>query len=260
MRSFCLAGALVFGACSLATAAPQTGPPDTTAAVQTPDAKRDFLFGRPRGWISLRGSLLKPEESGDLFAFVTDQLTVEKGAFRSAAFTAEGGFAITPRLEGVVGVETGKRTVASEYRRFIDNRGLPINQTTVLTQTNISGGLRYALLGRGRSISQYAFVPSMIVPFVGAGGGAYYHRFSQSGDFVDFVTLRVFNDVFQSDGWSPSAHVFGGADVKLWRGLFVTADLRYVWTHGNLGPDFVGFDGIDLDGVRLSTGVSYFFR
>jgi hypothetical protein len=260
MRSLYLAAALIVGAASIATAAPQAGPPDATPNAQAPGARRDFMFGRPRGWVSLRGSWLKPAESGELFAFVADQLTIEKGAFQSAAFTGEVGFAIAPRLEGAVTVESGKRTVASEYRRFIDNFGLPINQTTILTQTNLAGGVRYALAGRGRDISRFAFVPKAIVPFVGAGGGVYYHRLSQVGDFVDFVTLKVFKDAFRSEGWSPSAHVFGGADVRMWRNLFLTADVRYVWTHADLGPDFVGFDGINLDGVRVSTGVSYFFR
>jgi len=245
----------MFGGPSLALAGQSVPPSPSTLA-----AERDFLFGRPRGWIGVRGSWLMPAEGGELFSFVNEQLTIDKGDFQSAAFSGEAGFVLTSRLEAVFGIEAGKKSVTSEYRHFIDNQGLPINQTTALTQTNITGGVRFALLDRGRSVSRYAFVARTITPFVGAGGGVYYHRFAQAGDFVDFVTLKVFRDTFRSIGFSPSAHVFGGADVRMWRSVYVTADGRYVWTHADLGPDFVGFDGIDLNGFRLSTGVSFFFR
>jgi opacity protein-like surface antigen len=111
----------------------------------------------------------------------------------------------------------------------------------------------------GRSVSALAFVPRSFTPYVGAGAGALYYELRQNGDFVDFVTLRVFPDVFRSRGWTPSAHVSGGADIRLWRSLFLDVEGRYVWAHGDLGADFVGFDGIDLDGARFSTGARIVF-
>jgi opacity protein-like surface antigen len=115
------------------------------------------------------------------------------------------------------------------------------------------------LLDQGRSISRLAYVPRTLTPYVGAGAGMLYYQFSQTGDFVDFVTLRVFPDTFRSKGWAPSAHVFAGTDVRIWRALFVDVEGRYVWAQGTLGSDFVGFDGIDLVGFRLSTGMRIAF-
>jgi hypothetical protein len=66
--------------------------------------------------------------------------------------------------------------------------------------------------------------------------------------------------VFKSNGWSPSGHVLAGADVRWWRSLFVSIEGRYVWAHGDLDSDFIGFDGIKLDGFRLSSGISVFFK
>ena len=222
-------------------------------------ATRDFLFGRPRGWVAFRGSWLRPRASGELFTFVSDHLTVEKGDFSTPAMMGEVGFTITSRIQASGGVEFSRQTIGSEYRRFLDNRGEPINQKTTLSQTDVSGSVRIALLDRGRSISRLAFVPRAIAPYAGAGAGVYFYEFKQIGDFVDFATLRVFPDVFRSQGWTPSAHVFGGTEVRLRRQLFLDVEGRYVWAHGDLGPDFVGFDGIDLDGFRLSTGVSIVF-
>jgi hypothetical protein len=222
--------------------------------------EHDFLLGKPIGWFAVRGSWLVPAANGDLFKFVNDQLTIDKGDFRTAGITGEFGFALAPRVDAVVGIESGRQTVNSEYRRFIDNTGLPITQSTSIVQTDISGSVRLALLNPGRSVSQFAFVPRAVTPYVGGGGGFFYYGLTQKGDFVDFATFRVFPDVFKSNGWTPSAHVLAGADVRWWRSLFVTIEGRYVWANGDLDSDFIGFDGIKLNGFRLSSGISVFFK
>ncbi len=58
----------------------------------------------------------------------------------------------------------------------------------------------------GRSIGRFAWIPNRFAPYVGAGGGAMWYRFRQEGDFIDFDTLKVFPDTFDSDGWTPTVH------------------------------------------------------
>ena len=234
--------------------------PRPSRAEEGQPPKQDFLFGRPIGWVGLRGSWLVPAANGNLFAFINDQLTIDSGDFRTGGFTGELGIAIVPRVDAAVGFEVGQQTVNSEYRHYIDNLGLPITQSTSIVQTNVSGSVRFALLSPGRAVSQYAFVPRAVTPYVGGGGGFCYYGLTQQGDFVDFVTLRVFKDTFKSNGWSPSGHVLGGVDVRWWKSLFVTVEARYMWAHGELDKDFIGFDGIKLDGFRLSSGISVFFK
>ena len=130
----------------------------------------------------------------------------------------------------------------------------------MLRETNISAGLKYSLKDRGRRIGQVAWVPRSIVPFVGAGAGAMYFKVQQNGDFVDFVDLSVFTDVFEAKGWAPSAHVFGGVDFRLLRRLFLTLDGRYVWAKGDLGRTGVDFDPIDLSGFRMTAGINFVFE
>jgi opacity protein-like surface antigen len=240
----------------LYSAAPALAQP---GSAPQPIGTRDFLFGYPRAWLAIRGSWLMPQAEGDLFAFVKDQLTVENGDFNAPAFISEVGFVLTSRIDASAGIEFSRGSTASEYRRFVDNLGAPITQSSELMQTNIAGGVKFALLDRGRAISRYAFVPRTVSPYVGAGGGMLYYKFQQTGDFVDFVTLRVFSDRFHSEGWTPSAHVFGGTEVRVWRSLFVDVEGRYVWASGELDSDFVGFDGIDLNGFRLSSGINVVF-
>jgi hypothetical protein len=221
----------------------------------------DFLFGRPEGSIALRGSWIVAREGSDVFQFVRDQLTVDKGAFNTAAFAADFGIALAPRADAVIGVEASRARVPSEYRRLVDNNGQPIEQTTSLQDINLTGSIRFALTPRGRDVSRFAWVPRTVVPYAGAGGGVLWYELKQTGDFVDALDPRmpVFSDVFIARGWTPSAHVFGGVDVKLHGRWYLTFDGRYRWAAGDLGRDFENFDPIDLAGFRFGVGINALF-
>ena len=119
--------------------------------------------------------------------------------------------------------------------------------------------MRFALLPSGRRISRFAWIPRTVTPYVGAGGGAVKYDFGQHGSFVDFETRRVFNDSFRSAGWAPSAHALAGADVRIYRKLYLTMEGRYTWSKATLDNDFVDFAPLDLAGLRLGGGVRVAF-
>jgi hypothetical protein len=258
---FGLAGLVLAGA--LAAAIPAAADPeqhqDQQATTRQPDRNADFLFGRPRASIGLRGSWVFASAGSDVFDFVTRQLTLEKEHFNTPAFAADVAFNVTSRLQVEAGVEIARMQRASEYRDFVDNNLLPIEQTTALNTTHIIGGIRYALTPRGREVSRLVWVPTKLVPYVGAGAGAVLYQFRQYGDFVDFVDNSIFYGSFRSQAWAPTAHVFGGIDVQLYRGLFATVQGRYTKASGRLSSDFVDFDPIDLSGFRMSGGINLLF-
>jgi hypothetical protein len=245
----------------LTSAAMQAAPgeQDPPAPVQVPRGNPDFLFGPPDGSLGIRGSWLFTRAGSDWYDFVTNQLTIDDGAFNAPGITFEAGFFVTPRLDILAGVDVSGRSTTSEYRQFVDNNRLPISQQTELRGTTISGSLKYSLMPRGREVGNLAWVPATLVPYVGAGGGAHWFRVRQQGDFVDYVDLSVFSDVFNSSGWAPTAHVFGGADIKLHRRLYLTVEARYMWAAGDLGADWINFDPIDLSGLRFGTGINVVF-
>jgi hypothetical protein len=261
---FWMTGALVcLFALGLCGAAAATGPgdeaPAASAAAKPASPAPDFLFRRPSGSVGIGGSWVFARAGSDLFAFVEDQLTVDKGDFSAPAFAADVSLAIAPRLDAVFGFEFTRTSTRSEYRDFVDNDFLPIEQTTELKTINLGGSIQYALVARGREVSRLAWVPRRMTPYVGAGAGALWYEFRQFGDFVDFVDLSVFPDVFRSRGWTPTAHAFGGVDVHVYRRLFMIVEGRYVWASAKLGPDFVDFEPIDLAGFRMAGGVNVVF-
>lgn len=232
-----------------------------SAQAQTPRQSPDFLFGRPDGSIGIRGNWVFSRAGSDWYDFVTDKLTVDRSDFNGPEFAFDVGFMVKPRLDVVAGVDVSNASTNSEYRDFVDNNRLPIEQKTELRGTTISGSVKYALIPRGREVGSVAWVPTTIVPYVGAGGGAHWYRLRQHGDFVDEAddSLPVFTDFFESSGWKPSVHVFGGADIKMHRRLYLTIEARYQWTKGDFGPDFINFDPIDLSGLHVGTGINIIF-
>jgi hypothetical protein len=221
----------------------------------------DFLFGRPAGMIGIRTGLMMPRADSDIFQFVQEHLTLERKDFNAPAFGIDVDLSVTPRASAVIGFDFSKTSKDSEYRDFVDNQRLPITQTTSLQEMNFSGSLKFALTPRGREVSSRAWIPAAVTPYVGAGGGMLRYEFVQFGDFIDIDDPRmsIFTDTFRSEGWTPSAHLFGGVDVRVWKRLYVSGEGRYLWSKATLERDFVRFDPIDLAGFKATAGVHYMF-
>ena len=150
-----LRGLLVSGAALLLFASPafaggqdQSSSSSSQATASAPSP--DFMLGRPRGTIGVRGSMLVASANSDIFDFVTDILAVEKSDFNTGSFAFEAGYSVTPRLDLIGTVDVNGVNKPSDYRDWEDNRGLPIQQTTELKQKNFTASAKFSLLPRGR--------------------------------------------------------------------------------------------------------------
>lgn len=252
-RAFVL-GLLLTGMLTGAAAAQGTA----RAPVQPPPPN-DFMLGRPKGFLAVDGGFLFANAGSDLYDFVTEQLTLDKKAFNAPIVGLRMGASITPRIDVAVFLEQSHATATSEYRDYVDNNRLPITQTTGLQEYQVAANVRWSLVPSGRRISRFAWIPRTVTPFVGAGAGAIKYKFEQYGSFVDFQTFKVFNSTFRSEGWAPSAHAFVGADLRVYRKIYVTAEGRYTWSSAPLGKDFVDFDPITLAGARVGGSLKLVF-
>ena len=248
MRHFGRAIALVSALLALA-------PADATA-----QPSPDFLFGSPKGMIGMRSGWVFARADSDLFSFVQEHLTLERKDFNAPAIGVDVEIAMAPRVSAIVGFDYARASKDSEYRDFVDNQRLPITQTTRLTEFNISGGVKLAVTPRGREVSSRAFIPAAATPYVGAGAGILRYEFLQFGDFIDVntVNLDIFPATLRSSSWTPSAHVFGGVDVKVWRRMYISGEARYVWADATPSSDFAG-KPLDLAGLKTTVGIHYLF-
>jgi len=91
------------------------------------------------------------------------------------------------------------------------------------------------------------------------GRGILWYTFKQNGDFVDVTTLEIFRARLESSGSVPTIYIGGGADVHILKSAYLTLNLRYSWARHEMDREFVGFDPIDLSGLRLTAGVNWQF-
>ncbi len=130
-----------------------------------------------------------------------------------------------------------------------------------MSELNFSGSVKFAVTPRGRDISSRAWIPAAVTPYVGAGGGVLKYEFLQFGDFIDVDSpaMDIFTDTFRSSGWTPSAHVFGGVDVRVYKRLYLSGEGRYLWSSSTPSRDFIDFEPIDLAGFKATVGIHYMF-
>jgi hypothetical protein len=240
-------GALLVAGCALA------------APLSAQGTGEGFLFRRPSGSFRLWLGYDRALANSPIFTFVTDTFTLSKNAFGAFALGGELAVRATPRLDVVFSAGYAGSKAGSEYRNWVDNNNLPIQQTTTLERVPVTVGLKYYVAPRGLEVGRFAWVPRRIAPFVGAGGGVMWYRFQQYGDFIDFTDSAVVNDSFDSHAWTWTADAFAGVDVSLGPRWLFTTELRYAWASSHLGSDFVGANQIDLSGVSLTAGLGVRF-
>ena len=220
----------------------------------------DFLFGSPKGMVGVRSGWVFARADSDLFSFVQQHLTIDRKDFNAPAIGVDVEIAMAPRASAIIGFDFARKSKNSEYRDFVDNQRLPISQTSRLTELNLSASVKVPITPRGREISSRAFIPAAATPYVGAGAGLLRYEFLQFGDFIDVNTakMEIFEATLRSSGWTPSAHIFGGVDVRVHKRLYLSGEARYLWSNATPGADF-DFDSIDLAGLRATAGVHYMF-
>jgi opacity protein-like surface antigen len=222
-------------------------------------AQDGFLFRPPTFSLTVRATHGALRADGDVYDFMTDELTLERGDFAGQGFGIEAAIAAHERFALVLGVSRVQSVQRSEFREFIGEDDLPIEQTTKLLRVPATVGLRLYPLGRGRALSAHAWVPARITPYLQGGAGLQWYRLTQEGDFVDYETLNIFPDELRSSGSSVTAQVGGGADYWVTPRIALNADVRYGWGSADLDATFPGFSEIDLSGYQASIGLSFRF-
>jgi len=229
-----------------------------TGVARAQDGGSGFLFREPIVQFTVRGGYALASAGSDVFSFSTRELTVDRSDFSSGTIAGSMSFRLSPRLELAVEGAYMSAAIPSEFREWLDNNDLPIQQTTDFRRIPLTGSLKLYLAPRGRTLGEFAWVPARFAPYVGAGGGRMKYTFIQKGDFVDFKTLDVFGDRYETKGWATTAHAVAGADLTISPHVGLTTELRYTYAKGRMGQDFEGFDRIDLSGATATAGL--FFR
>jgi opacity protein-like surface antigen len=232
---------------------------------EAPLPRLDFQFDEPRMSLGFRGGWAFNRSKGEIYDFLTDELTLSKSDFDAPAFAVDFSWRLISWLDVVFGFEYSRRKQNSEDRGFKDKfTGRPVVQDTRLTQVPLTLSLKIYPIGRGEQVGQYAWIRKAVVPYIGGGIGGTWYELKQTGEFVDKGKPElgdefIFSDVLISDGWAFAQHAFVGLDIKLTRSFGLILEGRYYWADADLQEDFVEFNPIDLDGARAMIGFNWKF-
>ena len=241
----------------------ESGEPESAESssfpAQTQGNPSGFRIREPIVYIGGHWGANFPRADSDLFDMVTRELTLEKNDFRSSTVAFDFGVLIQSHWAAVFALEYGRTSKVSESRDWVDENDQPIRQTTRFRQLPVTGTIRYYPIAFGESVGSYAWVPTRVLPYVGAGVGFIHYKFRQEGDFVDNVTLDIFSAEMESSGFALTKHLVAGADISLTPLIMLNMEARYNWARADLSGNYRDFYPIDLAGFRLSGGVCFRF-
>jgi opacity protein-like surface antigen len=238
-----IAGIIALAVCILAETAPAQIAGD------------GFLFRAPRGTVQLHGGFAQGYSNGKLFD--DELLMADHANFSGPNFGADLGFRLVPRLHLTFSAGYAAGNERSEYRDWVDQNDLPIEQTTRISRLPVTVNLKAYVLPQGRSVGQLAWVPSRFAPYIGGGVGLVRFHFEQTGDYIDFQTqnLDVLPDHFSTIGTSFASQAMAGVDMALGLRFGVNAEVRTMWAKGELNSSFIGFQPLDLSSTNATVGL-----
>jgi len=134
------------------------------------------------------------------------------------------------------------------YRDFEDNLGHRIRHDTTLGIGSATLGVIFHLTGPD----------APVIPYIGAGGGAYFWRLEENGDFIDFdQNNEIFNARLKSDGTAFGGYWLVGLEAPISRSLSLFAEGRWTKVDDDLSGDFEGFGKLDLSGREVAAGLAW---
>jgi hypothetical protein len=228
-----------------------------------PQGGPGFLFRTPRVSAGLRVGYQLPRASSNLFDDVRAFYTLSRSDFGALHLGGEVAVRVRERWDVALGVGWARSSSQSEYRDWVDEDRLPIEQETVFERFSGTAGAKYYLARRGRTIGRFAWVPARFAPYVGGGVGFTYYEFEQFGDFVALDTCvgdppacDIVYDRLLTTGTGAAAYAAAGADFSLGKQFVLTSEARYHLGSGPMRGPYRRFDRIDLSGLQLTAGVA----
>lgn len=173
---------------------------------------------------------------------------IDIGQFNGVTVGGEWLFGMTRHVEGGLGIGFYQQTVPTLYTDLVNINGTNIQQDLKLRIVPFTGSIRFLPLGNRAGVQ----------PYIGAGVGVYYWRYSETGQFVDFQN-NVFTGNFVGSGGAVGPVIMGGVRAPIGP-TSVGFEIRYQSAEGDL-PNDQGFAGskIDLGGFNYLFTTSFKF-
>ena len=110
-----------------------------------------YLFHKPDARLTVRLGYDHANANSDLFKQVTEDLTLSKKDFSGLTGGVEFALPVAERVEVSLDGGYSYSSKGSEFRHFIDNNDLPIEQTTTFQRVPITANVRIFLTSLTRA-------------------------------------------------------------------------------------------------------------
>ena len=137
----------------------------------------------------------------------------------------------------------------SMYKDWTWEDGSPIFQNLALWMTSFELGFKIYPLGSRGPFS----------PFVGVGGGVYYWRYEQWGDFINFQDLTISEGYAETTTFSAGFNANAGMKFNFSPHFGFLMQAKYQYVRGQLSSFFEGFELLDLSGMTYQFGLTFQF-
>jgi Outer membrane protein beta-barrel domain len=209
----------------------------------------NFGYFWPKGEESrASGDVLNANKCLDV-SFVCEPQLFDVDDFGSGTFGAEYIVGVGRFIEVSGGIGYYQKTVPVIYERFQDIDGSEIDSDFKLRIVPITGIVRFVPTGRRAPIQPYA----------GIGIAALRWHYSESGEFLDPVTLEIFRDQFKADGTEVAPVYLGGVRAPIGDNFLIGGEVRFVNAEGDLDPTEFQGDRIDLGGTTFLANLTWRF-
>ena len=199
--------------------------------------------------LALRLGRFAPTYDSALWADNFDTFAIQDSDFQGIIGGVELGIQLNEFVDLTFGVDTSSRTAFTSYRDFVRDDGSEIIQDIRMEVTPVTAGVKFLPLGKYRRVS----------PYVGGGFGLYVYDYQEEGEFIDFDTFDVFDDLFFEQGVGTGAFASVGVELAVSPSFRVFGEYRRHWASWDHRDDFDGFGKLDLNADQVSFGVSFQF-
>ncbi len=200
----------------------------------------------------VRIGMVEPEGNSAFWDDAFDGFTGELGGMDDPGVGGEFIYGLSDNLELWTGVAAFSGSLRSGYRDFTDGFGNEVRHRKTLEVAPLTVGVTAYPFGKDRTFR----------PFVGAGGGFYFWKYREAGDFIDFSVdpAEIVNAEYESDGTTLGYYFVAGVEARISRnaGLFVEGRWNYADDDPKDG-DFENFGEIDLRSREVSMGMAWRF-
>ncbi|HEY3045544.1 MAG TPA: hypothetical protein VGJ39_16050 [Vicinamibacterales bacterium] len=221
--------------------------------IAAPDASAQQSVNFLIGGFTPRAIDARPDDdvlvqNGIFLSTLNQRRGIDIGEFNHVTVGGEWLFALTPYVEGGLGIGFYQRSVPTLYTDLVNKNGTDIEQTLKLRIVPFTATVRLVPFGNDQPIQ----------PYIGVGVGVYRWRYSETGQFVD-AQNNVFTGNFVGSGGATGPTILGGVRVPI-GSAGVGFEIRHQSAEGKLPAD-QGFAGskIDLGGYNYLFTVNFRF-